>query len=122
MEYIEGPSLRDVLDQNPKGLAIPRALEIAKGIASGLAAAHAQGTIHRDIKPENILLTKSADGTERVKVLDFGIAAVAESVTRMTRTQGFILTYAYAAPEQWNEMPADQMDGRTDLYALGCVL
>ena len=122
MEYIEGPSLRAVLDQNPKGLAIPRALEIAQGIAAGLAAAHAQGTIHRDIKPENILITRAADGSERAKVLDFGIAAVAESVTKMTRTQGFILTYAYAAPEQWNEMPADQMDGRTDLYALGCVL
>lgn len=122
MEYVEGPSLRSLLDQHPNGLDIPRALEITRGIASGLAAAHAQGTIHRDIKPENILITRAPDGTERAKVLDFGIAAVAESVTRMTRTQGFILTYAYAAPEQWQEMPADQMDGRTDLYALGCVL
>ena len=122
MEYIEGPSLRAVLDQNPKGLAIPRALEIAKGIASGLATAHAQGTVHRDIKPENILLTRASDGTERVKILDFGIATVAETITKMTGREGLLLTDAYAAPEQWREMNPGEFDGRTDLYALGGVL
>jgi hypothetical protein len=101
---------------------VERALGIARGIASGLAAAHAQGTVHRDIKPENILLARANDGRERAKILDFGIAAMAESVTRLSMTHGILLTPEYAAPEQWLEMPAAEMDGRTDGYALGCVL
>ncbi len=121
MEFVEGPSLRTVLEQ-AGGLDIPRALEITRDIASGLAAAHAQGTVHRDIKPENILLIRAGDGRETPKILDFGIAAVAESVTRLSMTRGFLLTPDYAAPEQWLEMAADELDGRTDLYALGCLL
>jgi serine/threonine protein kinase/type II secretory pathway pseudopilin PulG len=129
MEFVEGPSLRTVLEEARRepaqargGLAIPRALEIARGIASGLAAAHALGTVHRDIKPENILLTRPAHGPERPKILDFGIVAMAESATRLSLTRGLLLTPEYAAPEQWREMPSAEMDGRTDLYALGCVL
>jgi serine/threonine-protein kinase len=122
MEFVEGHSLRDVLDQTPNGLEIPRALTLVRGIAAGLAAAHAQDIVHRDIKPENILLTAARDGRELPKVLDFGIAAMtAESATRMSLTHGMMLTPNYAAPEQWEEMPASEMDGRTDTYALGCV-
>jgi serine/threonine-protein kinase len=121
MEFVEGPNLREVLEGAPTGLATPRALELTRGIAAGLAAAHAHGTVHRDIKPENILLARTADGRELPKVLDFGIAAMAESATRASMTHGFLLTPDYAAPEQWREMPAAEMDGRTDLYALGCV-
>src|SRR5208283_1905951 len=80
MEYLEGPSLRAELDKVPGGFPVPRALQIVRGIASGLATAHLQGTIHRDIKPENILLTSTAEGLERPKILDFGIVAVTESV------------------------------------------
>ena len=121
MEYVEGPSLRAALDEAPSGLEIARALELGRGIASGLAEAHAHATVHRDIKPENILLATSRDGREQPKVLDFGIAAITESVTRTSVTRGLMLTPNYAAPEQWEEMPAAEMDGRTDLYALGCV-
>jgi TPR repeat protein/serine/threonine protein kinase len=122
MEYVEGLSLRAVLEQAPKGLAIPRALEMARGIATGLAAAHAQGMVHRDIKPENILVAITADGRERPKILDFGLVAITENVTRVSVTRGLLLTPDYAAPEQWLETPAGELDGRTDLYALGCVL
>jgi TPR repeat protein/serine/threonine protein kinase len=122
MEYVEGLSLRTVLEQSPGVLAIPRALEMARGIASGLAAAHAHGMVHRDIKPENILIATTADGRERPKILDFGIVAITENVTRESLTRGLLLTPEYAAPEQWLEMPAGELDGRTDLYALGCVL
>ena len=122
MEYVDGPSLRDVLERAPGSLAIPRVLEITRGLASGLAAAHAQGTVHRDIKPENILLATTADGRERPKILDFGIVAMTESVTRTSKTHGLLLTPEYAAPEQWLETPSAEIDGRTDLYALGCVL
>jgi serine/threonine protein kinase len=121
MEYVEGPSLRAVLDETPAGLEIARALELVRGIASGLAEAHRHATVHRDIKPENILLATSRDGREQPKVLDFGIAAITESVTRTSVTRGLMLTPNYAAPEQWEEMPAAEMDGRTDLYELGCV-
>jgi serine/threonine protein kinase len=122
MEFVEGLSLRAVLDQAPNGLEIPRALNLVRGIAAGLAAAHAQEIVHRDIKPENILLAATRDGQELPKVLDFGIAAMtAENATRMSITHGMMLTPNYAAPEQWEEMPASEMDGRTDTYALGCV-
>ncbi|MGD0799755.1 MAG: serine/threonine-protein kinase [Terracidiphilus sp.] len=122
MEYVEGQGLREALEEARGGFEILRALGIAQGIAYGLAAAHAHGTVHRDIKPENVLLARTSDGREQPKILDFGIAAIADSSTRISRTQGFLLTPDYAAPEQWLEMASGEMNGRTDLYALGCVI
>jgi serine/threonine-protein kinase len=122
MEYVNGPSLRSVLDEARHGLPIKRALHIACGIAAGLAAAHARGAIHRDIKPENILLGTQPDGREQPKVLDFGIAAMTEGITNLSNTRGLLLTPEYAAPEQWRGTRAEELDGRTDLYALGGVL
>ena len=98
---------------------VPRALAIARGIAQGLAAAHAKGIVHRDIKPENILLTAN---NETPKLLDFGIAAMRETGTTITHTHGLLLTPQYAAPEQWKGLPSEDLDARADLYALGCVL
>jgi serine/threonine-protein kinase len=122
MEFVAGPSLRSVLHEAPHGLPVERALHIARGLAAGLAAAHARGAIHRDIKPENILLGTQPDGSEQPKVLDFGIAAMTEGITNLSRTHGLLLTPEYAAPEQWRGTPAAELDGRTDLYALGGVL
>ncbi|HME58281.1 MAG TPA: protein kinase, partial [Terracidiphilus sp.] len=122
MEYVNGPSLRSVLEEAPRGLPIRRALHIARGIAAGLAAAHARGAIHRDVKPENILLGVQPDGSEQPKVLDFGIATMTEGITNLSNTRGLLLTPEYAAPEQWRGTPAAELDGRTDLYALGGVL
>jgi eukaryotic-like serine/threonine-protein kinase len=120
MEYVAGPELRHVLEEGP--LAVERSLEIARGIAAGLSAAHARGIIHRDVKPENILLARQGE-QETPKLLDFGIAAIREDPgINMTRTRGLMLTQEYAAPEQWLGMPAERMDGRVDLYALGGVL
>ena len=121
MEYVAGKSLREAMDEERSGFGVSRALEMARGIVSGLAAAHAHGTVHRDVKPENVLLAHTADGRELPKVLDFGIAAMAESAIESNMTRGLLLTPGYAAPEQWMEMPAAEMDGRTDLYAMGCV-
>jgi serine/threonine protein kinase len=121
MEYVAGNSLRGALDEERSGFGVPRALEMARGMVSGLAAAHAQHIVHRDVKPENVLLARAADGREHPKVLDFGIAAMAKSSTQSNMTRGRLLTAEYAAPEQWMEMPAAEMDGRTDLYATGCV-
>ncbi|MGB8261480.1 MAG: protein kinase [Terracidiphilus sp.] len=122
MEFVPGASLRAELGRNPRGLPIDRALALARGIASGLAAAHARGAIHRDIKPENILLATAPGGGDQPKILDFGIAAMAEGITNLSHTHGLLLTPEYAAPEQWRGTPANELDGRTDLYALGGVL
>ena len=122
MEFVSGPSLRSVLQEAPRGLRVERALNIARGLGAGLAAAHARGAIHRDIKPENVLLGTMPDGSEQPKVLDFGIAAMAEGITNLSRTHGLLLTPEYAAPEQWRGTAAAELDGRTDLYALGGVL
>jgi serine/threonine protein kinase len=122
MEYVAGPSLRTVLNRVRQGLPAERAVHIACGIAGGLAAAHGRGAIHRDIKPENILLATDPDGDEYPKILDFGIAAMTEGITNLSNTRGLLLTPQYAAPEQWRGTPAAELDGRTDLYALGGVL
>lgn len=122
MEYVSGPSLRHAMKELHGSLPARRAIEIARGVAAGLAVAHQRGAVHRDIKPENILLAVGPDGTVQPKVLDFGIAAMTDGATRFTRTTGLLLTPEYAAPEQWQGMPAGEMDGRTDLYALGGVI
>jgi hypothetical protein len=77
--------------------------------------------VHRDIKPENILMARDG-GAWLPKIADFGIVATKESSTAYTRTGGTLLTMAYAAPEQWRGTPAVELDGRTDLYALGGLL
>jgi formylglycine-generating enzyme required for sulfatase activity/tRNA A-37 threonylcarbamoyl transferase component Bud32 len=120
MEYVHGPELRVELHNG--GLPIERALALARGIAMGLREAHAKGIIHRDIKPENILIANVHTDAETPKLLDFGIAAMQDSSMDRNRTQGPLYTPAYAAPEQLKGMPAEQMDGRADLYALGGVL
>ncbi len=102
-------------------LPVPLALSIARQIAAGLGAAHLKGMVHRDIKPENILMARDG-GAWLPKIADFGIVATKESSTAYTRTGGTLLTMAYAAPEQWRGTPAAELDGRTDLYALGGLL
>jgi serine/threonine-protein kinase len=121
MEFVDGPDLRDFLDKVPRPLDVPLVLSMARGMAEGLGAAHARGIVHRDIKPENILLAHDANRLVP-KIADFGIVATKENGTAYTRTGGTLLTMAYAAPEQWEGMRAIELDGRTDLYALGGVL
>jgi len=120
MEYVEGEDLRQALAAG--AFPVERALAIARGIAQGLGAAHAKGIVHRDVKPENILLAGGNGAQETPKLLDFGIAAIQESATAVSRTRGLLLTPPYAAPEQWQGMASEQLDGRADLYALGGVL
>ena len=121
MEFVDGPSLRAILDQSPFGLPPDRAFNIVQGVAEALGAAHAKHMVHRDIKPENILLAWTAD-TETAKVVDFGIVAITDSVGRLTQTGKPLMTAQYASPEQWRGTIApSELDGRTDLYALGCM-
>ena len=122
MEFVNGPSLRLLMREAKAPLPADRALGIARGVASGLAAAHARGAVHRDIKPENILLSLDARRRIEAKVLDFGIATMTDNITDLSRTHGLLLTPEYASPEQWRGTPASELDGRTDLYALGGCL
>ena len=128
MEFIEGESLKDVI-QHQAPLPVPRACRIAKQVAAALDAAHRLGMIHRDIKPGNILLTRPAAGAgeELAKVLDFGIAKMKEAHlavggATLTRTGTSIGTPAYMSPEQAMGKTGDGLDGRADLYSLGVVM
>jgi serine/threonine-protein kinase len=116
MPYVDGESLRARLTRE-KQLPIADALRIAGEIASALDYAHRKGVIHRDIKPENILLH---DG--RALVADFGIALAASRAggARMTETGMSLGTPSYMSPEQ--AMGEREITGRSDVYALGCVL
>jgi len=120
MEFVDGPDLFEFCRLAPKPFDVGLALEIARGVALGLGAAHAVGVVHRDIKPENILIAR--EGSAIVpKIADFGIAATREQ-TRLTNTGTALLTAQFAAPEQWRGAPTNELDGRADLYALGGVL
>ncbi|NUO93293.1 MAG: serine/threonine protein kinase, partial [Gemmatimonadaceae bacterium] len=121
MEYVEGETLTAVLRR--EGPFSPtRAAEITGQIADGLTAAHHLGIVHRDLKPDNILVTRSHDGREWVKIVDFGIAKTtqaAEPEQNVTSLGVAVGTPEYMSPEQ---IAGEQLDGRTDLYSLGLVL
>src|SRR5579864_3101063 len=111
LEYIEGPTLADLMDT---GLDDSRVPDLLDQIAAGLDYAHARGVIHRDIKPGNVLLTD--DG--RAVLADFGLAWLLEGA-HLTMTGGVIGTPEYMAPEQAS---GDPIDHRVDVYSLGVVL
>ena len=122
-ELLAGESLRVRIPS--AGLSWQTVIEIGATVADGLAAAHTKGIVHRDLKPENIFIT--SDG--RVKILDFGLAQIKEPVQEEAETAtltpagtipGTVMgTVGYMSPEQVRGQPSD---GRSDIFALGCVL
>jgi serine/threonine protein kinase len=123
MEYVEGQNLRTVIRREGP-LPTLRALRIAAQVLSALAAAHKLGIIHRDIKPDNIHLIRLPDGSDFVKVLDFGIAKFTQGLSSSALTgSGLVVgTPQYVSPEQAMGKQAGDLDGRSDLYTLGIVL
>lgn len=113
MELVDGMTLRHLVDAEGR-LDPARVVSIAAGICSGLTAVHACEIVHRDMKPSNVFLTTSG----AVKIGDFGIASVASDVT-LTRAGEVFGSAPYVSPEQ---VTGDPVDGRADLYALGCIM
>jgi predicted Ser/Thr protein kinase len=111
MEYVDGENLASLLRRIGR-LAPDKALDIARQLCAGLAAAHAKGVLHRDLKPENVML----DGQGRVRITDFGLAGLADSFRSDDVRSG---TPAYMSPEQ---LAGREVSARSDVYALGLVL
>jgi serine/threonine protein kinase len=119
MQFVEGEPLDKVLADGP--LPAPRALRIARLIASALSETHAAEVVHRDLKPTNIMWRRDRNGDDRITIVDFGIAVCKPGnadATRLT-SGGLIGTPHYMSPEQAH---GEQVDARADLYALGCLL
>jgi serine/threonine-protein kinase len=120
MELLEGLDLgKIVLDQG--ALERTRAVDLLLQACDAIAEAHALGIVHRDIKPTNLFVTKRRDGTDLLKVLDFGISkAQMGTDMSLTQTQSMLGTPAYMSPEQMRS--ARSVDPRSDIWSLGCVL
>ena len=135
MEFLAGQVLQDIL--GPEGMSVPDALHVADQVLQALEHAHSQRAVHRDLKPDNLFLCRKNEDPLHVKILDFGIAKYVEEdpentasaedgtpdsdgfedlVTEQRQVCG---TPQYMAPEQ---VVGARIDGRTDLYSLGCVM
>ncbi|MFD7992231.1 serine/threonine-protein kinase [Streptomyces mexicanus] len=118
MQLVDGTTLDNVIDGADEGrLSVSAAVSVAAQTCSGLSAAHAAGLVHRDLKPQNVMVAASG----LVKILDFGLVKVlSDTDPRLTMTGETLGNVSYASPELLaGEEP---LDGRSDLYAVGCLL
>jgi len=114
MEYVRGLTVRELLETRGR-LGVSSTLALARQLVTALAVAHGAGVLHRDVKPENALV--DADGV--LKVMDFGIARLAERTSTLTQAGMILGTPAYMSPEQ---LLGEEIDGRADLYAVGALM
>ena len=119
MELVHGETLEQRV-QRDGPLPLSLAIEVVEQTARGLAAGEACGVIHRDLKPSNLMIESHASDQLLVKIIDYGVAKVIAAQNPTFRTQaGFIGTPAFASPEQFDEAGQQQIDTRSDVYALG---
>lgn len=122
MDYVEGDSLEALLKAE-SCLNQLRALPIFMQIAEALVHAQQKSIIHRDLKPNNILMTKTPDGNDMVKIVDFGIAKISDQdgadKTKLTQTGELLGTPLYMSPEQCT---GEEIDSRSDIYSFGCIM
>lgn len=119
MEYLEGKDLDAVLDEGgvlPFSLAVGYILQVCEAVAE----AHRAGIVHRDLKPANLFLTRFADGSPCVKVLDFGVSKLIEPGANLTHETAVLGSPLYMSPEQMEA--SKDVDARSDVWALGIVL
>lgn len=118
MEFVDGVSL-DTLFAKKGAMALDQALPLMQQICEGLLSAHRLGIVHRDIKPGNIMLIKHEDGSQQVKIVDFGLAKLGGTENAgLTKTGDTMGTPHYMSPEQ---CLGQVLDVRADVYSLGCV-
>ncbi len=118
MEYVKGQTLHELL-RGTQRLEPTRAFTIARQVCASLGEAHDLGLVHRDLKPANILVTKDFDGSDMVKVVDFGLVKEVRDAVQMTGDGVMVGTPMYMSPEQ---IRGKELDQRCDIYALGVVL
>jgi serine/threonine protein kinase len=122
MEFIDGPSLEQIFKDHGR-LKLSHFMTIFYQVCSALSHAHIRGVIHRDVKPSNIMLVKTPQNVELVKLLDFGIAKIEpqgdETSQKLTQTGDVFGSPYYMSPEQCK---GGQLDARSDIYSLGCVM
>ncbi len=123
MEYVEGASMRELVEENRQGIAVADLAVIFTQIADVLEFAHDEGVLHRDLKPDNILLTNNEDepdGQYRAMVSDFGLVKIAHGESLTQTVNGMTLgTPAYMSPEQCT---GTDTDARSDIYSLGVTM
>ncbi|HMG22687.1 MAG TPA: serine/threonine-protein kinase, partial [Kofleriaceae bacterium] len=119
MQLIDGEPLDRILEAGP--VPAPRALALVRDIAAALSETHAAGVVHRDLKPSNVMWRRDRNGDDRITLVDFGIAVCRQGGADATRLTigGLIGTPHYMSPELAH---GEQVDGRSDLYSLGCLL
>lgn len=119
LEFVEGKSLAEVMREE-KAIEPMRAMSLLQKITEAMSFAHSQKIVHRDLKPSNIMVQRSSDGVEEIKIIDFGVAKVLESEqpSNLTKTGDIFGTPSYMSPEQCQGKPVDY---RSDVYAIGCI-
>ena len=122
MEYIEGITLRDMI-RTSGALPIALCVRLSRQCLAALDYLHRKGIVHRDISPDNIMTTADEDGALHAKLIDLGIARIAQADEGLTRTGEFLGKLRYSSPEQLlGQSSSKPVDGRSDLFSLGVVI